>query len=186
MSGPGIDSGRRRRRTQPLAALAVAAASLLAPATGLACTGGGLGLTAPSSLGFPDTPLTGADQTVTTTLALVGNDATGTGTGWRLTGTSTTLKSGGDTLPTTATSVTAVVRTAGTGNCRLPANSVTYPVTLPAGGTAPTAAKLFSAAAGTGGTGRINLAMTFAIAIPANARVGSYGSTWTLSLVSGP
>ena len=167
--------------------VAAAAACWIASPANAACTSGGLELTAPSSLAFPNTTLTGANQTATTTLALTGDDQSGTGTGWKLTGTSTTLTTGTYTLSTNATSITGVTGTTGAGNCSLPANSVTYPVTLPAGATAPTAAKLFSAAAGAySGTGAINLSMSVAIAIPANARVGTYTSTWTLSLVTGP
>lgn len=152
-----------------------------------ACTSGGLGLSAPSALAFPATTLTGNDEDATTTLALVGDDQSGTATGWKLTGTSTTLTSGGNTLPTNATSITAVTRTAGTGNCALPANSVTYPVTLPAAATAPTAVKLFSAAAGSySGTGAINLSLGLKIRVPANARPGTYTSSWTFTLVTGP
>ncbi|MBO9533248.1 MAG: hypothetical protein J7513_09775 [Solirubrobacteraceae bacterium] len=185
MPRAALNSGRRRLALVALAALA--AGLWLAGSAMAACTSGGLGLTAPTALAFPDTTLTGANQTVTSTLALTGDDQSGTGTGWRLTGTSTTLTAGAFTLPTTATTVTGATRTAGAGNCSLPANSVTYPVTLPAAATAPTAAKIFSAAAGAySGTGAINISLSLAIAVPANARAGTYSSTWTLSLVSGP
>jgi hypothetical protein len=36
-------------------------------------------------------------------------------------------------LPTTATTITGASSSAATGNCSLPTNSVTYPLTLPAG-----------------------------------------------------
>lgn len=164
--------------------------ALLVPCAGpswAACTGGGLGLTAPTTLTFPAATLSGVDQDVTTTLALTGDDQSGTGTGWKLTGTSTTLTSGANTLPTSATTITGVTRTAGTGNCSLPANAVTYPVTLPAAATAPAAVKLFSAAAGAySGTGAIDLSVGLKIRVPANARTGTYASTWTLTMVTGP
>lgn len=176
------------RRPFPVAVLVAAAvAGWGASPAAAACTGGGLGLTVPSTLTFPATTLSGLDQSATTTLALTGDDQSGTGSGWKLTGTSTTLTTGARSLPTSATQVTAVGRSAGAGNCSLPANGVTYPVTLPAGATAPTAAKLFGAASGSySGTGAIDLAMSLAIAIPANARAGTYTSTWTFSLVTGP
>ena len=63
--------------------------------------------------------------------------------------------------------------------------AVTYPYTLPAGTTAPTATKMFSAAAGTG-MGNQTASTAWSLAIPGNAHSGSYTSTWTLSLVSGP
>jgi hypothetical protein len=67
----------------------------------------------------------------------------------------------------------------------LPTNSVAYPVTLPAGATAPAAAKLYDAAANTG-AGPTNVTLTFQLAVPANAYNGSYTSTWTFTIASGP
>jgi len=69
--------------------------------------------------------------------------------------------------------------------CVLPTNSITYPYTLPAGGTAPAATKLYNAAASTG-TGAATITPTWKLAVPATASVGTYTSTWTFSLVSGP
>lgn len=174
-----------------VAAAGIASAALIcgswATSAQAACTSGGLGLSAPTALAFPSTTLSGNDEDASTTLALVGDDQSGTGGGWKLTGTSTTLTSGAYSLPTNATTITAVTRTAGTGNCALPANSVSYPVTLPAGSTAPTATKLISAASGSySGTGAINLSVGVNIHIPGNARPGTYASTWTLTLVTGP
>src|SRR5439155_5241632 len=110
--------------------------------------------------------------------------------GWNITLTSTTFSTGGGsphTLATTATTVqSAPTVTCDSGyTCTLATNSVTYPYTVPAGATAPTATKLFNAAANTG-TGNETLTPTFRVTIPANAYVGTYTSTWTLSLVSGP
>jgi hypothetical protein len=63
---------------------------------------------------------------------------------------------------------------------------VSYPYSLPAGATtAPTATKLFNAPLGSG-MGDQTVTPTWTLAIPANAYAGSYTSTWTLSLVSGP
>jgi hypothetical protein len=56
---------------------------------------------------------------------------------------------------------------------------------LPAGTTAPTAAKVYNAAIGTGG-GPLTLTLSFQLAIPANAYAGSYSSTWTFTIASGP
>jgi len=64
-------------------------------------------------------------------------------------------------------------------------NSVSYPYTLPAAATAPTATKILSSAANTG-LGNQTLTLVFSLAIPANAFAGSYASTWTYTLVSGP
>jgi hypothetical protein len=76
-----------------------------------------------------------------------------------------------------------VAATAGT--CRLPTNAIAYPVTLPAATTAPTAVKLYDAAAATG-LGPSTVTLTFKLSVPPNAYNGSFSSTWTFSLVSGP
>jgi hypothetical protein len=67
----------------------------------------------------------------------------------------------------------------------LPANTVTYPVSLPAATTAPTATKLYNAAPHTG-LGPANVMLTFQVTAPANIFIGTYTSTWTISIVSGP
>jgi len=120
---------------------------------------------------------------------LTPDDESGTGTswnGWNITGTSTTFSDGaGHTLPTSAASISAASRVAGTGNCSLPTNSITYPVTLPAGSTPPTAVKLYNAAANTG-EGPTNVTLTTKLAVGANTFKGTYTSTWTFAIVSGP
>lgn len=150
------------------------------------CTGGSLTLSAPTSVGFPSMTLDGTDQTSNATVALGVSDMSGTGSGWRVTGTSTQFtNAAGKTLPTSATTVTAASATAATGNCSLPTNAVGYPLTLPAGTTAPTAVKLFNAGAGSG-EGPSDVDLTARLAVPANAYNGTYSSTWTISVVSGP
>ena len=44
---------------------------------------------------------------------------------------------------------------------------------------------MFDAAAGTG-AGPVNVSLTAALNVPGNARIGTYTSTWTLTLSSGP
>ena len=66
-----------------------------------------------------------------------------------------------------------------------PPNNLSYPYTLPAAGTAPTATELTNAAVGTG-IGHQTITPTFTLAVPANAYVGTYTSTWTFTLASGP
>ena len=70
-------------------------------------------------------------------------------------------------------------------SCTTATNAVSYPYTLPAAATAPTATKIFSAAANTG-LGNQTVTLVFQLAIPASAFAGSYSSTWTYTLVSGP
>jgi hypothetical protein len=150
------------------------------------CTGGTLALPPPSGVTFPTVTESGLDQTATANVALSPSDMSGTAAGWNIQATSTTFtNAAGKTLPTTATAVTAATAAAASGNCDLPANSVAYPLTLPAGATAPTAAKVYNAAAGTGG-GPLTVTLTFRLTVPASAYNGSYSSTWTFSIASGP
>ncbi|MBV9712246.1 MAG: hypothetical protein JO011_15175, partial [Ktedonobacteraceae bacterium] len=108
--------------------------------------------------------------------------------GWSLSITSTTLTSGSNTLPTTASNITAVTGVCtvnGTCSSNTLTNNISVPMALPAGATAPTAVKFFSTASGTG-TGAYTVTPTISVAIPATAKPGTYTSTMTLSAVSGP
>jgi hypothetical protein len=153
------------------------------PAT---CTGGSLTLGAPSSVSFPGVTVNGTNQTVSTTLSLTPSDLSGSGAGWNVTGTSTTFTNASSkTLSTTATSITSASAATTGGNCVVPTNAITYPVTLPAGATAPTAVKLYNAAAATG-KGPTTVNLTAQLSVPANAYNGTYSSTWTIAVASGP
>jgi WxL domain surface cell wall-binding len=180
--------------------LAVAAAAtsvaVLLPVSALGATG--TATISAGSLGFVSTPpnvtfsatLNGLDQSVTATQALDVGDATGSGTGWNITATSTTFTTGGGSphlLSTSATTLTGAPTDVcdASATCTLATNSVTYPYTLPAGGTAPTATKMFNAAANTG-LGNQTVTPTWRLSVPANTFAGTYTSTWTISLVSGP
>jgi hypothetical protein len=150
------------------------------------CNAGGLNLTPPSSFAWPSTTLNGKNLTESTNLSLAPDDETGSGAGWNLAITSTTLTNGaGKTLPASATTLTAATSVAGTGSCTLPANSISYPLTIPAGPTAPAAAKVYNAASATG-AGPSNISLSLSLAVPANAATGTYTSTWTITLASGP
>ena len=153
------------------------------------CTGGSLNLTAPTSAIFPGITLNGLSQTSSGSFTFTPDDETGTGNGWNIDVTSTTFTdSGGQTLPSTATTVAGVASViADAGNCSLPANTISYaaPITVPAGSTAPTAVPIFSANTGTG-EGPSDVTLNFAIAIPAGALPGTYSSTWTETMASGP
>lgn len=133
--------------------------------------------------------LNGTDQTATYTLAITANDATGSGAGWNLTLTSTQFSTGGTTpktLATTASSLSAVTEACAAGTtCTAPTNAITYPVVVPAASTAPTAVKFYNAAAATG-LGKFTITPTIGVTIPANTYAGSYTSTVTLAVVSGP
>ena len=150
------------------------------------CRAGSLSMTPPSSVTFPSTALNGLNQSLTLNASATVDDETASGAGWNLTATSTTFTAtGSKTLPTTAATVTGVTAAAGTGNCTLPTNAISYPVTIPAGTTAPTAVKIYDAAATTGG-GPVNLTLALKLAVPSSAKAGSYSSTWTFTIASGP
>lgn len=149
------------------------------------CASGGLSFTPPASLSWPSTTLNGRDQSISTPLTLSPSDQTGSGAGWNLTATSTTFTSGGHTLPTTASQITAASASSLSGTCSLPVNQIAYPVTIPAAASSPTPVKVFDAAASTG-AGPSTVALTANLNVPGNARVGTYTSTWTLTLASGP
>ncbi len=107
--------------------------------------------------------------------------------GWSISITSTTLTSGANTLPTTASNITAV-----TGICTTTCTPTTltntissFPIALPAGTTAPTAIKFFGTAAGSG-TGAYAVTPTISVKIPATTKPGSYTSTITLATAIGP
>jgi hypothetical protein len=152
----------------------------------VACSGGMLGLTAPAALTIPSVALNGRDQQVATSLALSTDDMTGSNAGWNVQATSTSFVNGnGRTLPTTAVEVTSASVSAAAGNCSLPSNQIAFPLTLPAGDNAPAPAKLFNALPGTG-AGPANVALNFRVSVPANAYNGTYTSTWTFTIASGP
>jgi len=167
---------------------APAARALTASAT---LSAGTLGfVSAPSTVSFPAVTLDGLNETTSASQTFDVGDASGSGAGWNITATSTTFTNGTYSLPTTATTIQAApaAPTCNTNSTCAPATasgSVTYPYTLPAAATAPTATKLYSAAAGTG-MGDQSVSATWQLAIPSSARSGSYASTWTESLVSGP
>jgi hypothetical protein len=149
------------------------------------CSGGSLTLTPPVTVTFPSTALNGKDKTATIAGAFTPNDQTNSGSGWNITGTSTTFTTGARTLATTATQITAGSVATASQNCSLPTNAITYPVTLPAAATAPAAVKLYNAAANTGG-GPSTVTLTFLLGLPAKTYTGTYTSTWTFTIASGP
>ena len=150
------------------------------------------------SLSFPSSPsavsfsatLNGTDQTVSASQTFDVSDATGSGTGWNITATSTTFTTGGGSphrLSTSATTVTSAPTVACATNvtCTVATNAITYPFVLPAGTSAPTAQKLYNASANTG-MGNQTVTASLNLAIPANTYSGTYSSTWTYSLASAP
>ena len=175
-----------------VAAAAVVAMAVPAAATSATVTisAGTLALLASPSNSTISATLNGADQTVTTSQSFDVGDATGSGTGWNITATSTTFTTGGatpHTLPASAVTVQSApsVSCDAGATCTTASGTVSFPYALPAGATAPTATKLHNAAATTG-MGNQTVVATVRVAIPANTYAGSYTSTWTYSLVSAP
>lgn len=169
-----------------LADAASAATSASVTATGTVTGASALSLATTASPTFSDT-LDGTDQTASYTIPMTVIDATGTGAGWNTTITSTLFStSGGKTLAASASSISGVTSTcvAG-GTCTSPTNSISYSLGVPAAATAPAAVKLFNAAANTG-MGRFTITPTVEVAIPGNSYAGSYTSTVTVAVVSGP
>jgi hypothetical protein len=133
--------------------------------------------------------LNSGDQAKTYTVPLTLNDTrTGAsaGLGWNATITSTQFLGGSHTLPTNASTVTAVTSACASGGiCTTPTNAITYPLAVPAGSTPPTAVKFYNAAATTG-IGTFTVTPTVSVTVPQNSFAGTYTSTLTISVVSGP
>jgi hypothetical protein len=172
-----------------------------APAVTLA---GSLTLTTPDTLSWSAT-LTGFPQdavdAVPADQQLTVDDSTGSGDGWHITIAATTFTSGALTLPDTgiiavtgsATSLTGAVPSAAcVGSCVPPTDTITYPVLVSTAASSPPATTIYDAAAGTD-TGTVTLGGSGAadplgwwLSVPATAYTGSYSSTLTLAVVSGP
>lgn len=113
------------------------------------------------------------------------HDLSGTGAGWNLTITSTTLTTsvGSHKLDTSASTIASIGQTKLTGNDLSQVGSDLSAV--PAADTAPTAVKLFSTDSASG-MGTYTITPAIEIAIPAEAYAGTYSSTYTIAVVSGP
>jgi hypothetical protein len=169
-----------------LATAAVAVAGNIT-ATANVSGAGSLGLSHGASATVGPVTLDGTDQTVNYTLPLSITDARGSGAGWNATVTSTWFSDGsGHNLGASASSISGVSSAcvAG-GSCTSPTNAISYPLTVPAGSTAPAAVKLFNAAANTG-MGRFTVTPTIGVSVPGNAYAGTFSSTVTVAVVSGP
>ncbi|WP_126582278.1 hypothetical protein [Tengunoibacter tsumagoiensis] len=127
-------------------------------------------------------------STATYTIPITVSDLTGGSSGWKLSITSTTFATavGGNTLPTTASTITGVTATCTVlGSCSLntPTNTVSTLPAVPAGTTPPTPVVFFDT---TTARGIFTVTPTIAVAIPSTANLGTYLSTVTLSIATGP
>jgi hypothetical protein len=172
---------------------------------------GPLTLTAPSSLGWAAT-LTGTSQAVVDPSPpgqqFTVNDETATGpttaAGWHITVAATTFTSttGARTLPDAGTLVlngsrTSVTATAGPSvacvlSCTPPGNTTTYPAAITTAASGPTPATVFDAPVKSGlgpvliGGATPASPVGWWVNIPAAALAGSYISTVTVAVISGP
>jgi len=171
----------------------------------LTVTAGALTLTSPTALTWAATE-TGLDQqvvdTVTAQQSYLVNDATGSGAGWHVTISATTFTTGTVTLANAGTFVTtgsvtseaattAPTAACSTGStCTLPTDTTTYPVAITTAASAPTAVTIYDTSAGTG-LGSITigigaLPVGWWVNVPGATKAGTYTSTITLQIISGP
>jgi hypothetical protein len=101
---------------------------------------------------------------------------------------STTTNS--DLVTTLPTGTTPPYACASGSTCTLPATSstvsLTYPVNILSNGTSQGTASLVSYAAANSGMGSINIPLDWWLYVPGNALAGTYNSTFTILLNSGP
>jgi hypothetical protein len=167
-----------------LAATAPAAANAASATVTGTVTGSTLSLTTAAAPSF-SANLDLGDSTPTYTAALTVQDTRGTGAGWNGTITSTQFTTGTQTLATNASSLTGVTSVCASGTCTNPTNAIAYPVAVPAAGAPPTAVKFFNAAANTG-MGKFTNTPTVGVFVPQSSFAGTYTSTLTLAIVTGP
>jgi len=165
---------------------------------------GAVTLTSPASLTWSGTLSGMNQQAVDTTAAdqqLTVSDSTGTAAGWHVTASATTFTASSHTIPSTGAmdvtgGVTTVASTAPSatcvGSCVLPTDTTTYPVLLNTASSSPPPFTLYDTSSGSG-VGQVTLGGSTAtypigwwINVPANAYPGTYTSTVTLAVVSGP
>jgi hypothetical protein len=170
--------------------LAVSLCSFPTTALGASATATGTLTGSTLSLSTVATPTFSAnlnlgDSTPTYTVPLTIQDTRGSGAGWNATITSTQFTTGSATLATNASTLTGVTSSCATGTCSNPTNAITYPVAVPAAPTAPAAVKFFNAAANSG-MGKFTNTPTIGVFVPQSSLAGTYTSTLTISIVSGP
>lgn len=161
-----------------LALSSTAVASALAPTATLSGAIG-LSMALPANPSFGNT-LDGTDQTVEYSALLGILDARGTGAGWNLQIAATAFDDGsGHTLQPGAVSAVSAACVGGS-SCTAALNSIGYPLTVTA-----TPAKFYDATTTTG-MGKVDVTPTVGVAIPGNAFAGTYTSTVTLAVATGP
>ncbi len=168
-------------------------------------TAGALNLTSPSALAWATT-LTGLDlqlaDTTTAHQSYLVDDATGSGLGWHVTVSATTFTNGSATLANSGTfstngstssetATTAPTAACSSGaTCVLPTDVTTYPAAITTATSSPTAVDIYDTSASSG-MGSITIGVGadpvgWWLNMPAKGLAGSYTSTVTLEVISGP
>jgi WxL domain surface cell wall-binding len=205
-AGASVLAGGARARATTCSGVVPAGTSCTITGT-LVLTSGVLGLTTPTSLSWDGT-VDGLDQQLVDTVGAdqeyVVGDATGSATGWHVTISGTTFTTSGGTLPasgtflttgsvTSETSTDAPTAACSSGStCTPPTDNTTYPVAITTAASSPTAVNIYDASMGTG-LGSIIVGGASAanpvgwwLNVPADAQAGTYTSTLTMELISGP
>jgi hypothetical protein len=145
--------------------------------------------TTASPVTAPGVTLTGVDQTKNFTIAAsvlyMDDSGNGNNLGWKVTVSGTAPTVAGRSLPfLTITNVTrAACTNDASGNpCTNPTNNVVWPGSLTVNATP---VKIYNAAVNTG-QGNVVLTATYLISYPANAIAGTYSSTVTYAVATGP
>jgi hypothetical protein len=168
-------------------------------------TAGALNLTSPSALAW-STTVSGVDQQLVDTTSAhqsyLVNDATGSGAGWHVTVSATTFTTGTVTLSNSGTFLTTgsitseIATTAPTAacssgaTCALPTDTTTYPVAITTAASSPTSYTIYDTSASTG-LGSITVGIGanpvgWWVNVLAKSQAGTYTSTITLQIISGP
>jgi hypothetical protein len=188
----GITNTRIVALVVGLLCLAAAPGTALASgsSTSVTLSGGSLSFsTTPSASDFPTTALTGAQQTIHTNFANWGvTDATGSGAGWHVTFHASQLTAPGPvTLPTSSLVLTTPVVTPSGVNVAVPPLTQGATFTLDGGSAVPIVHALAATGQGAWTMTQANAAGgDLALTIPANAAAGTYTSTLTFTLATGP
>jgi hypothetical protein len=166
---------------------------------------GYLTLTSPTSLTWAVTG-NGSNRSVVDAVSgdqqLTATDNTATGAGWHITVSATTFTTGPKSLPNagavnfTGSVSSSLAGTAPTatcvGSCTLPTDTTTYPVVMATAVSSPTVYTVYDTSVSTGegvmtiGGSAATDPIGWWVQVPASVYVGSYTSTVTLEVVSGP
>ena len=191
----GGSSGGRAGRSvlRRLAGSLLVAATLAGPPAAAAASEttvgvvpGPLSVLSTADLSFEGSAGDGKEHALRSSQALDLSDATGSGSGWRTTLSTTQFDDGaGGGLPADSTSVDGAPDIAcDAGSTCTPAETlVSYPLAVPGDGASTVT--ILNAKASTG-VGNQTVSVPYRLYLPANADAGKYTSTWTVTLVSGP